>query len=162
MPRYVVTLAEPAEAVSADTDETPLIRDVVVTVDAADEAGAIELAWEEWDRKYGGERPEVMLPPIVQRLEEPSALTPEQAGELDSEYAPFPAFADWPQNPPRRDVWDVRVARFEEAKSAATPEAFERARQEAIRAAAFETGVISELHALSRIDAWKDKNYRRS
>src|SRR5271154_4670257 len=27
MPRYVVTLAEPAEAVSADTDETPLIRD---------------------------------------------------------------------------------------------------------------------------------------
>jgi len=150
MPRYVVTLVEAGEAVATDSDESPLIRDVVATVEAADEAGAVEAAWEEWDHKYGDDRPELMLRPVVLRLDEPAALTPEQAGELDSKYVAFPAFADWPRNPPRRDVWDVRAARYLEAKNAATREAFERARQEAIRAAAFETGAIEDLYPSGR------------
>jgi hypothetical protein len=67
--RWEVSIAEPAEAVTADQEESPIIRDIVVVVDADDEAGAIEAAWQEWDRKYAGDRPEVVIKPVVRLLE---------------------------------------------------------------------------------------------
>jgi hypothetical protein len=67
--RWEVSIAEPAEAVTADREESPIIRDIVAVVDADDEAGAIEAAWQEWDRKYAGDRPEVVMKPVVRLLE---------------------------------------------------------------------------------------------
>ena len=68
MARWEVRIAEPAEAVTADR-ESPIIRDIIAVVDADDEAGAIEAAWQEWDRKYAGDRPEVVMKPVVRLLD---------------------------------------------------------------------------------------------
>jgi Fic family protein len=77
-------------------------------------------------------------------------LTPDQVAELDSAYVPFPPFVDWPREARDIQLWDEKRESFRKAASEATEEQIEKAREIALRAAAFDTGAIEGLYSTNR------------
>jgi len=80
-------------------------------------------------------------------------LTEDEITQLDAAYAPFPPFRDWPSDSPYLERWDISCERFKvaaEEVDEADEEAFDRAREIAMRAAAFDTGAIEGLYSTNR------------
>jgi len=73
-------------------------------------------------------------------------LSSEEVAKLDAAYKPFPAFSEWPANPPRPDMWAQAMRSLEVARSTASEDDLERASRTAVRAAAFDTGAIEHLY----------------
>ncbi len=82
--------------------------------------------------------------------EKPQPLTASQVAELDSAYAPFPSFSEWPKKAKELSLWDEKCEAFKEAAGEATDAEIRRAREIALRAAAFDTGAIEGLYATNR------------
>jgi Fic family protein len=78
-------------------------------------------------------------------------LTIGELAAVDATYQPIPAFADWPQEVPRRELWD-RASSELGALRARRPsaDALESAVRTTIRAAAFDTGAIEGLYKTDR------------
>lgn len=79
-----------------------------------------------------------------------SPLSVEELAEIDAEYAPFPAFAEWPQQVPEMASWDTSSAQLQETASTARSQDLDKAREIAMRAAAFDTGAIEGLYSTNR------------
>jgi Fic family protein len=77
-------------------------------------------------------------------------LTSVEASEVDATYVPFPSFLDWPTDVPREELWTRDYEAFRAISEDATPEDLERAREIAIRTAAFDTGAIEGLYPTDR------------
>jgi Fic family protein len=77
-------------------------------------------------------------------------LSPSEVAELDSAYVPFPPFSEWPSKARELDLWDQRCEVFKTAAGEATDSEVQKARQIALRAAAFDTGAIEGLYATNR------------
>ncbi|HEV3093882.1 MAG TPA: Fic family protein [Solirubrobacteraceae bacterium] len=77
-------------------------------------------------------------------------LSSEVVAALDAAYRPFPAFSDWPANPPRPDVWTAALRSLEVARASSSDNDLNRASRTAIRAAAFDTGAIEHLYETDR------------
>jgi len=71
--------------------------------------------------------------------------------QADRLYQPFPDFASWKGlTETDRDLWDRFAEGLEAQRSAVPPEAFERAVEVAMRAAAVDTGAIEGLYEVDR------------
>lgn len=77
-------------------------------------------------------------------------LTSDEVTAVDAQYAPFPAFRDWPQEPPRVDLWDRAREALGAAAEVSSQEDLTKARAIAMRAAAFDTGAIEGLYSTDR------------
>lgn len=77
-------------------------------------------------------------------------LTPEEIAELDAAYTPFPTYEEWPQTSPTLTSWGESCDRFNEVAQQADDDSIERAREIALRAAAFDTGAIEDLYSTNR------------
>jgi Fic family protein len=77
-------------------------------------------------------------------------LTPEEIAQLDAAYVPFPAFEDWPADSDNLPGWIESCEQFKQLAVEATAPVLGRAREIAIRAAAFDTGAIEGLYATNR------------
>lgn len=82
------------------------------------------------------------------RIREP--LTAGEIAAIDAAYQPFPAFSDWPAVPAHPDAWQRRQQELEQVATTSSPKQLERARETAVRAAAFDTGAIEGLYETSR------------
>ena len=80
----------------------------------------------------------------------PESITPEEVAQLDASYAPFPAFADWPQEMPRETVWRRKLDELELLANDVDDETLRQALEVAVRAAAFDTGAIEGLYSTNR------------
>lgn len=83
----------------------------------------------------------------------PTSGEPLSAGEIaaiDAAYEPFPPFSDWPRVTPHLDAWQGRQRELEEVVASGSREQLARARETAVRAAAFDTGAIEGLYETSR------------
>ncbi len=79
-----------------------------------------------------------------------SEISSEELAKLDAAYKPFPAFSEWPANPPRPDMWAAAMRSLELARATASEGDLARASRTAIRAAAFDTGAIEHLYETNR------------
>lgn len=77
-------------------------------------------------------------------------LTEEELAGLDARYSPFPAFADWPGEVPLLDEWTRSCDEFQEESERADDAEIAKAREIAMRAAAFDTGAIEGLYSTNR------------
>jgi len=85
------------------------------------------------------------------RVEPPDRLTAESAAAVDATYRPIPAFANWPRDPPRAELWERHLAELHELRrQVGSSEIFNGAVQTVLRAAAFETGAIERLYSTDR------------
>lgn len=82
--------------------------------------------------------------------DEPQILTAETLAELDAQYKPFPPFGEWLQAPPRAALWERACAELAVLADNSKPDDFARAREIAMRAAAFDTGAIEGLYPTDR------------
>jgi Fic family protein len=83
--------------------------------------------------------------------EEPlNTLSEGELAAIDAQYRPYPPFIEWPTKVPELTNWDLAVDEFEEVATAATDLDLERAREIALRAAAFDTGAIEGLYSTNR------------
>jgi Fic family protein len=83
---------------------------------------------------------------------EPNSATPTATLEqLDADYRPFPAFAEWSrESAVDLPLWSTFAARLEDARAQAPADAVERAVDIAVRSAALETGAIEGLYPTGR------------
>lgn len=77
-------------------------------------------------------------------------LSAAELADIDAQYKPFPAFADWPSTIPREDLWIRDFERFQEVSAHAAAEDLQKAQQIALRTAAFDTGAIEGLYPTDR------------
>ncbi len=78
-------------------------------------------------------------------------LTIGELAAVDATYRPIPAFADWPQEVPRRELWDRASSELGALKARRlSAGALESAVRTTIRAAAFDTGAIEGLYKTDR------------
>lgn len=81
----------------------------------------------------------------------PSASAPQDLRQADRLYRPFPDFASWQGlTEGDRDLWDLFAKGLAAQRAAAPPEAFGRAVEVAMRAAAVDTGAIEGLYDVDR------------
>jgi Fic family protein len=82
---------------------------------------------------------------------DPSAPAPLDIRQADRFYQPFPDFASWKGlTAADLDLWDRFAKGLEAQRAAAPPEAFGRAVEVAMRAAAIDTGAIEGLYDVDR------------
>jgi Fic family protein len=82
---------------------------------------------------------------------DPGAPAPLDIREADRLYEPFPDFASWKGlTEADLDLWDRFAKGLEAQRAAAPPEAFGRAVEVAMRAAAIDTGAIEGLYDVDR------------
>lgn len=76
---------------------------------------------------------------------------PDEMRQYDALYEPFPPFADWPRLPEHLVAqWDELVERLDALRVEATEDDFAAVREEAMRAAAWDTGAIEGLYTTDR------------
>jgi Fic family protein len=84
----------------------------------------------------------------MQRSREPLSET--EIAVIDPSYQPFPAFSEWPDVIPHPEAWEKRQQELKDAATSGPPDQLDRARETAVRAAAFDTGAIEGLYATDR------------
>lgn len=85
---------------------------------------------------------------MTDEISEP--LTSAEASAIDAQYRPFPSFEDWPKEIPQLDLWEHDLQWLEAASADASTDDLKRARDIAMRAAAFDTGAIEGLYPTDR------------
>ncbi|MGD9734556.1 MAG: Fic family protein [Solirubrobacterales bacterium] len=83
-------------------------------------------------------------------MSEPQQLSADDLAKLDSEYRPFPRFADWPREAPYQARWNAARERLTTLGGEVSQADLDRAREVTIRAASFDTGAIERLYSTSR------------
>jgi Fic family protein len=78
------------------------------------------------------------------------SLTSAEIAKIDASYVPFPSFLDWPENVPREELWVRDFKSFQQVSRTATSDDLARAREIAVRTAAFDTGAIEGLYPTDR------------
>src|SRR4051794_2949948 len=82
--------------------------------------------------------------------EAPPPLTAAELAELDAQYKPFPAFAEWPTQVSREELWNSDYEAFQAIVQEADGNDFAKAQEVALRTAAFDTGAIEGLYPTDR------------
>lgn len=82
----------------------------------------------------------------VGALAELAVVDPEQIAQLDNEYRPFPAFAEWANATIDQDDWASKYAEFDGRRRQSSSESIAKAVEVALRAAAVDTGAIEGLY----------------
>ncbi len=70
--------------------------------------------------------------------------------QLDAAYRGLPSFEEWTSTVAIGDLWEETVAILEERRASAGADAFDRLVEEALRAAAIDTGAIEGLYSVDR------------
>ncbi|HEV7769727.1 MAG TPA: Fic family protein [Solirubrobacterales bacterium] len=77
-------------------------------------------------------------------------LSSAELAAIDASYIEFPSFIGWATEVPRADLWTRDLEAFREISESASEADLERAREIALRTAAFDTGAIEGLYPTDR------------